>query len=313
MSATLGQARPAARGAATRARGLATVKVQAEAGQKDVQLVGPRPQRFTVAEGQLKNIASAAFPALFRLGSGALCSGYKVSLVPDDGKSYAVATVAGRQLRETSAVGGYNRPAQPIVLYEFEGCPFCRKVREAVAILDLDVKFLPCPKDGPTWRPEAVGKSGKRQFPYMEDPNTGKKMLESDAIIAYLFQQYGDGKVPLGLRLGALTAISCGLAMLPRMGKGSRYRTSKLPQQPLVLWGYEASPFVKVVREMLCELEIPHVMRSCARGSPKRQELFEQRGHFQVPYIEDPNTGKAMFESAAICEYLEATYGAGAP
>lgn len=46
--------------------------------------------------------------------------------------------------------------------------------------------------------------------------------------------------------------------------------------------GYEASPFVKVVRELLCELEIPHVMRSCARGSPKRQELWEQRGHFQV-------------------------------
>lgn len=44
-----------------------------------------------------------------------------VSLVPDDGKSYAVATIAGRQLRETSAVGGFPRPAQPIVLYEFEG------------------------------------------------------------------------------------------------------------------------------------------------------------------------------------------------
>ncbi len=25
----------------------------------------------------------------------------------------------------------------------------------------------------------------------------------------------------------------------------------------------------------------------------------------QVPYLEDPNTGKAMFESAAICAYLE--------
>lgn len=44
-----------------------------------------------------------------------------VSLVPDDGKSYAVATIAGRQLRETSAVGSFPRPAQPIVLYEFEG------------------------------------------------------------------------------------------------------------------------------------------------------------------------------------------------
>lgn len=44
-----------------------------------------------------------------------------MSLVPDDGKSYAVATIAGRQLRETSAVGSFPRPAQPIVLYEFEG------------------------------------------------------------------------------------------------------------------------------------------------------------------------------------------------
>ena len=55
--------------------------------------------------------------------------------------------------------------------------------------------------------------------------------------------------------------------------------------------GYESSPFCKVVREQLCELELPHVQRSCARGSPKRQELFERRGRFQAPYLEDPNTG----------------------
>ena len=28
----------------------------------------------------------------------------------------------------------------------------------------------------------------------------------------------------------------------------------------------------------------------------------------QVPYLEDPNTGLKMFESAEICEYLTATY-----
>jgi len=43
-------------------------------------------------------------------------------------------------------------------------------------------------------------------------------------------------QVPLGLRLGPLTAISCGLAMLPRMAKGSAYKPSKLPQQPLIYW-----------------------------------------------------------------------------
>ncbi len=46
--------------------------------------------------------------------------------------------------------------------------------------------------------------------------------------------------------------------------------------------GYEGSPFCKVVREQLCELELPHLYRSCARGSPKRQELLDKWGSFQV-------------------------------
>ena len=88
--------------------------------QKELKLVGPEPKRFEVAQGQLKNIATAAFPFLMRLGSGGFASGYSVSLVPQDGK-YAIASVLGRNIRETSAVGSFNRPAEPIVLYEFEG------------------------------------------------------------------------------------------------------------------------------------------------------------------------------------------------
>ena len=30
----------------------------------------------------------------------------------------------------------------------------CIQVREACSILDLDVLFYPCPKDGPNWRPK---------------------------------------------------------------------------------------------------------------------------------------------------------------
>ncbi len=55
-----------------------------------------------------------------------------------------------------------------------------------------------------------------------------------------------------------------------------------LPEQPLQVWMYDASPFVKLVREVLCELEIPYLLKSAARGSPKRDELFERVGHFQV-------------------------------
>lgn len=49
---------------------------------------------------------------------------------------------------------------------------------------------------------------------------------------------------------------------------------------------------------------------SQARGSPRRQAFFEKYGVFQVPYIEDPNTGEKMFESAEIIDYLRKTYSA---
>jgi hypothetical protein len=71
-------------------------------------------------------------------------------------------------------------------------------------------------------------------------------MYESDEIIKYLFNTYGDGEVPLPLRLGPITAISAGLGMMGRMGKGSKYRAAKMPEKPLELWAYDISPFCKV-------------------------------------------------------------------
>lgn len=41
-------------------------------------------------------------------------------------------------------------------------------------------------------------------------------MYESDEIVKYLFNNYGDGKVPWGLSLGIFTALSCGFALIPR-------------------------------------------------------------------------------------------------
>ncbi len=49
------------------------------------------------------------------------------------------------------------------------------------------------------------------------DPNTGREMLESDAIIKYLYEEYGGGaQPPLTLRLGALTTISASVGLLAR-------------------------------------------------------------------------------------------------
>ena len=85
--------------------------------------------------------------------------------------------------------------------------------------------------------------------------------------------------------------------------------SSAPPAEPLVVYGYEASPFSKVVRERLDDMELPHVWRSVARGSPKREEIFQAQGSFQAPFLVDPNRGVCMFESADIIEYLAEHYG----
>ncbi|KAH6802762.1 Thioredoxin family protein [Perilla frutescens var. frutescens] len=268
----------------------------------------PQPKPFSVRPDRVLDILGASLALLFRLTTSVLVSGYSVTVVPAKeipADQYALG-FAGFKLKETSQLG--PRPEKPIEIYEFESCPFCRKVREIVSVLDLDVLYYPCPRNGPNFRPKVSQMGGKQQFPYMVDPNTGVSMYESDDIIKYLVGKYGDGNVPLLLSLGVLTTLTEGFAMIGRLGKGSSYTPSKLPPKPLEIWAYEASPFCKVVREVLVELELPHILHSCARGSPKRQMIYERVGHFQVPYLEDPNTGVEMFESADIVDYLKATY-----
>eukprot|EP00878_Enallax_costatus_P021370 GHUV01022620.1.p1 GENE.GHUV01022620.1~~GHUV01022620.1.p1 ORF type:complete len:236 (+),score=45.30 GHUV01022620.1:135-842(+) len=208
-------ARAAYRSPATAVRAMATSDSQKSTVSTELRNAGPEPKKFTVGSGQLASVAAASFPFLARLGSGGFASGYKSGLVSDDGK-YGVATIGGRRVAESSKVGTFKRPVKPIELYEFQGCPFCRKVREAISILDLDVTVYPTPKGGKVWRPKAVELGGKAQFPFLVDQNTGKQMYESDAIIKYLFTEYGDGQVPLALRLGFATTLTCGLALAPR-------------------------------------------------------------------------------------------------
>jgi glutathione S-transferase len=223
-----------------------------------------------------------------------------------------VATSVGATLARVGTgaqVGALGaRPAQPLELYEFEACPFCRKAREALSILDLDVDVFPCPKNGPRFRPEVQRRGGKTQFPWLVDPNTGVEMYESDAIVRYLFDRYGDGRVPLALGLGILTDVSAQIASLWRVRAGMVYRAARAPEKPLELWSYEASPFCRLARERLCELELPYRLHNVGKGSPKRADFVRRSGKMMVPYLVDPNTGKEMFESADIAAYLDATY-----
>ncbi len=74
-------------------------------------------------------------------------------------------------------------------LYQFEGCPFCSKVRQKLT--DLEIDFI-ARQVGPKGHRERVeGVSGQTGVPVLVDPNTDIVMPESDDIVEYLEEQYG--------------------------------------------------------------------------------------------------------------------------
>ena len=221
----------------------------------------------------------------------------------------SVFTTLSRLGAGLTATAPSKRPAKLLELYEFEACPFCRKVRDALTELDLETMIYPCPKGGTVFRPKAIALGGKAQFPYLVDPNTETRMYESDDIVAYLFKTYG-GRAPGLLVRGPLATVSSSVASAFRPTGGTHARPSKRPSKPLELWSFEASPFCRIAREALCELELPYRLHNVGKNGAGRTAFVERSGKMMVPYLVDPNTQREMFESADITAYLNATYGA---
>jgi glutathione S-transferase len=246
----------------------------------------------------VKAVVSLA-PSLVRLGRGAVVKGHR------------------------------KRPTQLLEFYEAEYCPFCRHVRETLTALDLDAMVYPIPKKGRRFRHQLKELAGKATVPYLHDPNTGKRLHESEAIARYLVEEYGAE----GRRAPPRFINTSVLATALRGTSGMFAKPSKAPEKPLELYSFEASPYARLVRETLCELEIPYVLHNVGKSPGKavdwlppglrlrvskdyvpqtenRRKLQERGGRMQVPYLVDPNTGVAMYESADIQRYLRETYGA---
>ncbi len=221
------------------------------------------------------------------------------------------------------------KPEKMLQLYDIENCPHCRLVREVLTELDLDVEIYPCPKLGERYRPELEKRGGKAQFPYLVDPNTGVELYESLDIIAYLFESYAMRPLPLKWRLGKLQTITSMLASAPRTNRGMTARPGIQPEYMLELYSFESSPYARVVREQLCEMEIAYVVRNCGRTEWREWMLPQVRGLLQVtpnsklenrrilqtdegrvsiPFLYDPNSNIGMFESADIVDYLQENY-----
>lgn len=229
-----------------------------------------------------------------------------------------------------------QQPEKPLQLYEFEGSPFCRRVREVLTLLNLDYEVYPCPKGGQKYRKIVQEKGGKQQFPFLVDENSGVALYESQDIIHYLFQHYGKtGKTPQKFSHYPQLPV---VALAGTLVNGARgiWINKKIidraaPAELLELWGFEASPFTRVVRASLAELELPFIYHNVAKerwqdmgpavlrfkpgkyqalAGGKREKVMDVMGRdIQVPYLVDPNTGVKMFESAAIVKYLNKYYG----
>ena len=52
------------------------------------------------------------------------------------------------------------------------------------------------------------------------------------------------------------------LASTLRGSKGKHVRPGKAPERPLELYSFEASPYTRLIRETLCELEIPYLLKT---------------------------------------------------
>lgn len=220
-------------------------------------------------------------------------------------------------------------PEQPLKLYEFEGCPHCRLVREVLTELDLDAMIHPCPRGGERFRPVAEKLGGKQQFPFLVDPNTGSHLYEVVDIIAHLYETYADRAPPQRIAPHGARVVASNLATLSRGLQGIRRLPTRAPGRPLELYSFESSPFSRLVRETLCALELPYLLRSMGKatkadmGPPwirtrfyadapvkgrNRKRMYEHTGRLQVPFLIDPNTGTEMYESADIRHYLLRTY-----
>ncbi len=234
-----------------------------------------------------------------------------------------------RSWRGTSGSKSTRLPKQPLQLFDCEGDAACRLAREALTELNLDAMIYPCPTDGHRHLPRLQDLSGGVEIPFLYDPNTNKKLTGAKAIVTYLFRHYRLTEAPEALRETAVNRIKSLLASGVRLNAGRRAIPSRNPAQYLTLYSFESSPYSRMVREKLCALELPYLLINLGKQqradmgpanfrftlkpyrplpNTKRATFFAQHGNVQVPYLIDPNTGQALFESADITRYLADEY-----
>ncbi|MCE2679681.1 MAG: glutathione S-transferase N-terminal domain-containing protein [Burkholderiales bacterium] len=86
-------------------------------------------------------------------------------------------------------------------------------------------------------------------------------------------------------------------------------RKGPKPERMLKLYDIEASPYCRMVREVLTELDLEVLILPCPKGGRRfRQEAEAIGGKQQFPLLIDDNTNTILYESSDISNYLIKTY-----
>jgi len=86
-------------------------------------------------------------------------------------------------------------------------------------------------------------------------------------------------------------------------------RKGPKPERILKLYDIEASPYCRMVREVLTELDLEVLILPCPKGGRRfRQEAEAIGGKQQFPLLIDDNTNTILYESSDIAAYLIKTY-----
>ncbi|KAF3541665.1 hypothetical protein F2Q69_00022531 [Brassica cretica] len=205
-----------------------------------------------------------------------------------------------------------SSPPLRLQLFEFEACPFCRREREAMTELDLSVEVYPCPKGSVRHRELVRRSGGQEMFPFLIDPNT-------DTSITYLINMEMGEALPQDFWKAPCSQDGC--QHFSEQVEACHYRTrlqqihhlkcssSSLTKTTRYYDFSFSFLYARLVREALCELELPYVLHNIGEGSTRMRSLsgsdkvyFEFR--FFVPFLVDPNTGVQLGDYQKILAYL---------